>query len=58
MRHTADLANIEYSQISKIEAGKINTTISTAYALSNALDVTLNKLFDFEVKTPLKKKVR
>jgi len=50
MRHLADLADVNYTQISKIETGKINTTISTAYALAKALDITLDELFKFEVK--------
>jgi len=50
MRYLADLADINYTQISKIETGKINTTISTAYALAKALDITLEQLFKFEIK--------
>ena len=50
MRYLADLADVNYTQISKIETGKINTTISTAYALAKALDITLEQLFRFEIK--------
>ena len=50
MRYLADLADVNYTQISKIETGKINTTISTAYALAKALDITLEQLFKFEIK--------
>ena len=50
MRHLADLADIDYTQIAKIETGKINTTISTVYAISKALDITLNELFLFDIK--------
>lgn len=56
MKHLADLANIEYSQIARIERGLINTTISSAYALANALETPLNELFGFEVEIPKKKK--
>jgi transcriptional regulator with XRE-family HTH domain len=49
MRHLADLADIAYSQLAKIETGKINTSISTAYALSKALEIPLEKLFKFEI---------
>ena len=49
MRYLADLADVDYTQISKIETGKINTTISTAYAISKALDISLDKLFQFEI---------
>lgn len=50
MRYLADLADVNYTQISKIETGKINTTISTAYALAKALDVTIDELFKFDIK--------
>ena len=50
MRYLADLADVNYTQIAKIETGKINTTISTAYALAKALDITLEQLFKFEIK--------
>ena len=50
MRHLADLADVNYTQISKIETGKINTTISTAYAIAKALDVSIDELFKFEIK--------
>jgi transcriptional regulator with XRE-family HTH domain len=50
MKHLADLANLEYSQIARIERGLINTTISTAYSISKALDIDLHKLFQFDVK--------
>jgi transcriptional regulator with XRE-family HTH domain len=49
MRHLADLANVEYTQIAKIEAGKINTTISTAYAISKALDISLPDMFQLKL---------
>jgi DNA-binding XRE family transcriptional regulator len=50
MRYLADLADVNYTQISKIETGKINTTISTAYALAKALDVSIDELFKFKIK--------
>ena len=40
-------ANIEISQISRIELGKINTTIVNAKLLSKILDIPLTALFDF-----------
>jgi transcriptional regulator with XRE-family HTH domain len=49
MRQLAAEADMEYSQ-SKIERGVINTTISTAHALSVALDIPEKILFDFKVK--------
>jgi transcriptional regulator with XRE-family HTH domain len=47
MRQFALIAEMEYSQLSKIERGIINTTISTAYALADALGVSHNELFNF-----------
>jgi len=41
------LADIEYSQLSRIEWGQINTTISTAYSIAEALEVPVSKLFEF-----------
>jgi DNA-binding XRE family transcriptional regulator len=40
-------ANIEYSQIAKIERGISNVTISTVYALAKALGVKVIDLFRF-----------
>lgn len=44
----AAYADIEVMQIYRIETGKVNTTISTLYALATALDVLPKKLLDFE----------
>ena len=43
----AAFAEIEVMQLYRIETGKINTTISTLYAISKALNVTPKKLLDF-----------
>ena len=48
MRHFADLANVDYTQIARIETGKVNTTISTAYAIAQALDIPLSELFKID----------
>lgn len=48
MKNLADDANLEYSQIARIEAGKINTTISTLEAIARALEVHPKKLLDFD----------
>tara|TARA_R110002020_G_scaffold391234_3_gene601666 strand:+ start:996 stop:1226 length:231 start_codon:yes stop_codon:yes gene_type:complete len=48
MRALADYSNVEYSQISRIEKGQINTTISTVKALSKALQTSCYKLFEFD----------
>lgn len=47
MEKLAQLANIEYSQISDIELAKINTTISTVNAIAEALNIPTKDLFDF-----------
>ena len=38
---------IEISQISRIERGIVNTSISTAKAISTALNIEMKELFDF-----------
>jgi transcriptional regulator with XRE-family HTH domain len=47
MERLAQIAEIEYSQVSDIEHGKINTTISTVYQISKALSISPTGLFDF-----------
>lgn len=49
MQTLAYTINVEYSQISRIELGKINTSISIAYEIANALEVSIKELFDFEI---------
>lgn len=41
-------ADIQISQISRIERGLINTTIANANLLARILDLPLIKLFDFD----------
>ena len=48
MEELAYRANVDYSQIGNIERGEINTTISSAYALAKALDMSFEDLFKFE----------
>ena len=43
----ANDADMPINQIGRIERGEINTTISTAYALSDALKIEIKELFDF-----------
>lgn len=38
---------IEISQISRIERGVVNTSISTVKAVAKALDIDIKELFDF-----------
>ncbi len=48
-----DLANeaeISLSQITRLELGKTNPTISTLYVISEALSIELKTLLDFRIK--------
>ncbi|WP_165917406.1 helix-turn-helix domain-containing protein [Flaviaesturariibacter aridisoli] len=47
MREFALNADIEYSQLSKIERGVTNPTIGTVHLLATALGVSHRDLFDF-----------
>jgi DNA-binding XRE family transcriptional regulator len=47
MRQFALMADMEYSQLSKIERGVTNPTISTVLALAAALGVSHTDLYDF-----------
>lgn len=38
---------IEISQISRIERGILNTSISTAEAIASAMEIPVKELFDF-----------
>ncbi len=42
----ANHAGIEYSQVSRIERGIINTSVSVIFALAKALDVTPSQLLE------------
>ncbi|WP_170113688.1 helix-turn-helix transcriptional regulator [Mucilaginibacter yixingensis] len=47
MEKLAQRAGIEYSQVSDIEHGKINTTISTVALIASTLEIPAKDLFDF-----------
>ena len=47
LAYTADL---ELSQISRIERGIINTSISQVFMIAEALGVPVKELFDFDIK--------
>ncbi len=47
LRGLADEAEMENKQLYLIEHGKVNTSISTAYALAKVLGVEPKVLFDF-----------
>lgn len=55
MMELAFEADIEYSQIAKIERGLSNPTISTTYILAKALDLKPVELFRFDVIISKKK---
>jgi len=42
----ANLSGITISQVSRIERGEVNTTISTLDVLAKSLDVTISELLD------------
>jgi len=43
----ANTADIEISQISRIERGIINTSLSQVFVIAKALKVDIKELFDF-----------
>ena len=43
-------AGIEYSQISRIELGKINTSVSHLFLIASTLKVTPAELVDFDIE--------
>ncbi len=47
MEKLAELSDIDYRQLSYVELGEVNTTISTASAIAKGLDIPLRELFDF-----------
>lgn len=55
MRQFALQAEMEYSQLSKIERGVTNPTISTVLALAEALNINHQELFSFEFPVSGKK---
>jgi transcriptional regulator with XRE-family HTH domain len=42
----ANLVGIEYSQISRIERGIINTSVSVIFAIAKALEIQASKLLE------------
>lgn len=47
MEKLAHLCEMEYSQISRIELGQINTSIDTIKKIADALGIEVKELFDF-----------
>lgn len=48
MRGFANEADIEYSQVVRIENGIISPTITTVYKIAETLNVSLTDIFDFK----------
>lgn len=44
MRGLASKAGLEYSQVQRIENGKVNVSISTIYALAEGLEIPASEL--------------
>ncbi len=55
MMELAFEADIEYSQIAKIERGLSNPTISTVHVIAKALNIKPIELFRFEIPLPKKR---
>lgn len=43
----ADMVDVEYSHISRIELGKVGASIDLLFAIADALEIPVNKLFEF-----------
>lgn len=50
LRQLAQLCDIDYSDISKIEKGQRNIQISTILELTKGLDIHPKDLFDFDIE--------
>lgn len=48
MESLAELAGIDARQLSNIERGKVNTTISSIHVLSKALNISMSELIKIE----------
>ena len=48
-QNLAAVCNFEKANLSRIEAGRTNPTISTLYKISQALEITISELVDVEV---------
>lgn len=48
IRALAAIADIDYSQIHRIEKGQVNPTLTTIYVLADALGITPCKFFKCE----------
>ena len=48
-QNLAAICNFEKANLSRIEAGRTNPTVSTLYKISQALEITISELVDIEV---------
>ncbi len=48
IRELSARANLEYSQVQRIEKGKVNLSLTTVIALADGLDIMPKKLLDFD----------
>jgi transcriptional regulator with XRE-family HTH domain len=49
-QNLAAICNFEKANLSRIEAGRTNPTISTLYKISQALEVNISDLVDVEIE--------
>jgi transcriptional regulator with XRE-family HTH domain len=49
LRQLADLSDVDFSKIGKIEKGQVNITFTTLVALSKALDVLPKDFLNFKL---------
>jgi transcriptional regulator with XRE-family HTH domain len=48
-QNLAAVCNFEKANLSRIEAGRTNPTVSTLYKISQALEITISELVNVEV---------
>ena len=51
MEALANLAGIEYSQVSRIERGVINTSVSVIFAIAKALEIQPSALLEEDINS-------
>ncbi|MDX8338782.1 helix-turn-helix transcriptional regulator [Draconibacterium sp. IB214405] len=50
-QNLAAICNFEKANLSRLEAGRTNPTISTLYKISQALEITITELVDVEAES-------
>ncbi|MDD4190937.1 MAG: helix-turn-helix transcriptional regulator [Mangrovibacterium sp.] len=51
-QNLAAICNFEKANLSRIESGRTNPTVSTLYKISQALEVSLSEIVDVESASP------